>query len=62
MGSFCRVAKMWDHVERIHLKMINPEETINCHYPVCQSQGLILKHLLHFKHHVETVHRISLRV
>jgi hypothetical protein len=61
MGSFCRVAKMRDHVERIHLKGVNPEETITCRHPVCKSQGLILKHLQHFKNHVETVHGISLR-
>jgi hypothetical protein len=61
MGCFCRVSKMRDHVERIHLKGVVPEEAISCRHPVCKSQGLVLKHLQHFKSHVQTVHGVSLR-
>jgi Protein of unknown function (DUF3435) len=61
MGSFCRVAKMRDHVERAHLKGRDPEATWVCDHPVCKSQGLVLKHLQHFKIHVLTVHGIGLR-
>jgi hypothetical protein len=61
MGSFCRPAKMMDHVERIHLKGQDPEARIECCHPTCKSQGLVLKHLQHFKNHVQSVHGISLR-
>ena len=61
MGSFCRPAKMMDHVERIHLKGQDPAARMECHHPTCKSQGLVLKHLQHFKNHVQSVHGISLR-
>ncbi|KAH6704125.1 hypothetical protein BKA61DRAFT_739939 [Leptodontidium sp. MPI-SDFR-AT-0119] len=61
IGSFCRPAKMMDHVERIHLKGRDPHAKIECYHPVCKSQGLVLEHLEHFKGHVETVHGIKLR-
>jgi hypothetical protein len=61
MGSFCRVSKMRDHVERIHLKGVDPEKTFSCYHPVCKSQGLVLEHLQHFKNHVQKVHEVSLR-
>ena len=61
LGSFCRVSKMRDHVERIHLRGFVPEEAVSCRHPVCKSQGLVLKDLQDFKNHVQTVHGISLR-
>ncbi|TVY90451.1 hypothetical protein LAWI1_G007273 [Lachnellula willkommii] len=61
IGSFCRPAKMMDHVERNHLKGQDPEASIECCHPICKSQGLVLKHLQHFKNHVQTVHGITLR-
>jgi hypothetical protein len=62
VGSFCRPAKMMDHVERIHLKGHDPKARIECCHTTCKSQGLVLKHLAHFKNHVQSVHGISLRV
>jgi len=61
MGSFCRPAKMMDHVERIHLKGRDPHAKIECYHPVCKSQGLVLEHVEHFKGHVQTVHGVKLR-
>jgi hypothetical protein len=61
IGSFCRPAKMMDHVERIHLRGKDPEARTECCHPTCKSQGLILKHLQHFKNHVLSVHGISLQ-
>jgi len=61
MGCFCRVSKMRDHVERIHLRGVVPEESISCRHPVCKSQRLVLEHLQLFKNHVQTVHGVSLR-
>ncbi|TVY14767.1 hypothetical protein LARI1_G008250 [Lachnellula arida] len=61
IGSFCRPAKMMDHVERVHLKGKDPDARIECCHPICKSQGLILEHLQHFKSHVQTVHGITLR-
>ncbi|KAH7418882.1 FluG domain-containing protein, partial [Cadophora sp. MPI-SDFR-AT-0126] len=61
MGSFCRPAKMMDHVERIHLKGRDPHAQIECYHPVCKSQGLVLEHVEHLKGHVETVHGVKLR-
>jgi hypothetical protein len=60
-GSFCRLAKMMDHVERIHLKGKDPEARMEYCHPTCKSQGLVLKHLNYFKNHVQTVHGITLR-
>ncbi|TVY12529.1 hypothetical protein LARI1_G009432 [Lachnellula arida] len=61
IGSFCRPAKMMDHVERVHLKGKDPDARIECCHPTCKSEGLILEHLEHFKGHVQTVHGITLR-
>lgn len=61
IGSFCRPAKMMDHVERVHLKDQDPEARIECRPPICKSQGLVLEHLQHFKSHVQSVHGIRLR-
>ncbi|APA11274.1 hypothetical protein sscle_07g060440 [Sclerotinia sclerotiorum 1980 UF-70] len=52
--------KMMNHVDS-HLKEVPKFQRISCTHPVCQSEGLILKHLQHFKNHVQTVHGISLR-
>ncbi|KAH9206317.1 hypothetical protein DL95DRAFT_429610 [Leptodontidium sp. 2 PMI_412] len=48
MGSFCRPAKMIDHVERIHLKGRDSHAKIECYHP-------------HFKGHVKIVHSVKLR-
>ncbi|KAH7364024.1 hypothetical protein BKA65DRAFT_572127 [Rhexocercosporidium sp. MPI-PUGE-AT-0058] len=40
IGSFCRPAKMMDHVERIHLEGRDPHAKIECYHPACKSQGL----------------------
>lgn len=61
MGSFCRPAKMMDHVERIHLKGQDPRARMKCYHPICKSQGLVLIHLEHYKSHVQSVHGITLR-
>jgi hypothetical protein len=63
MGCFCRVSKMRDHVARIHLRGVVPEEPFSCRHPVCKSQSpkLVLKDLQAFKNHVQTVHGVSLR-
>ena len=37
MGSFCRPAKMMDHVERIHLKGRDLHAKIECYHPLCKS-------------------------
>lgn len=52
--------KMMNHMDS-HLKEVPKLERISCTHPVCQSEGLILKDLEHFKNHVETVHSIRLR-
>ncbi|KAF7912284.1 uncharacterized protein EAF01_001305 [Botrytis porri] len=62
VGSFCRPAKMMDHVERVHLKGQDPGARMKCYHPICKSQGLVLKHLERFKSHVQSVHGITLRV
>ena len=61
IGSFCRPAKMMDHVERIHLEGRDPHAKIKCYHPACKSQGLVLEHVEHFKGHVEEVHGVKLR-
>ena len=61
MGSYCRPAKMMDHVESKHLKEKDPQAKIECCHPTCKSQGLVLKHLQDFKRHVQKVHGITLR-
>ncbi|PQE33435.1 hypothetical protein CJF32_00011105 [Rutstroemia sp. NJR-2017a WRK4] len=52
--------KMMNHMES-HLKDVPKFQRISCTHPVCQSEGLVLKHLQHFKSHVQAVHGISLR-
>ena len=58
--SYCRPSKMMDHVESAHLRKISAHQTISCRHPVCQSAGLVLNNLMHFKNHVQSVHGISL--
>ncbi|PQE19655.1 hypothetical protein CJF31_00010054 [Rutstroemia sp. NJR-2017a BVV2] len=53
--------KMMNHVDS-HLKEVPKSQRISCTHPVCQSEGLVLQHLQHFKNHVQTVHGISLRL
>lgn len=60
-SSFCRPSAMMNHVERTHLRGVSPDQNISCRHPVCKSGGLVLKNLMHFKNHVQTVHGISLR-
>ncbi|PVH70543.1 hypothetical protein DL98DRAFT_472569 [Cadophora sp. DSE1049] len=37
MGSFCRPAKIIDHVKRIHLKRRDPHAKIKCYHLTCKS-------------------------
>jgi hypothetical protein len=53
--------KMMNHVDS-HLKEVPTSQRISCTHPVCQSEGLVLQHLQHFKNHVQIVHGISLRL
>jgi hypothetical protein len=58
-----RPAKTMDHVEA-HLRREQAEmgfETVRCRHPVCEATGLVLKHVNHFKNHVERVHGVALR-
>jgi hypothetical protein len=52
--------KMMNHVDS-HLKDVPKFQKLSCTHPVCRSEGLVLKHLQHFKNHVKAVHGISLR-
>ncbi|KAH9204579.1 hypothetical protein DL95DRAFT_319174, partial [Leptodontidium sp. 2 PMI_412] len=56
IGSFCRLAKIIDHVKRIHLKGRDLHAKIECYH-----LGLVLEHVKYFKGHVEEVHGIKLR-
>jgi hypothetical protein len=61
--TFSWPAKMIDHVEG-HLRREKAEtgsETVRCRHPVCVAAGLVLKHVNHFKNHVERVHGVTLR-
>ncbi|PQE27496.1 hypothetical protein CJF31_00009119 [Rutstroemia sp. NJR-2017a BVV2] len=53
--------KMMNYVDS-HLKEVPISQRISYTYPVCQSEGLVLKYLQHFKNHMQTVHGISLRL
>ncbi|KAI9810031.1 MAG: hypothetical protein M1827_006729 [Pycnora praestabilis] len=59
--SYCRPAKMMDHVES-HLRAISVEQNVVCHHPVCKLKGVALENIGHFKNHVQRVHGISLRI
>ena len=61
--TFCWPAKMMDHV-KAHLCRERAEtrsEQVRCRHPVYEAAGLVLKHVNHFKNHVETVHGVTLR-
>jgi hypothetical protein len=59
MRTFSKPDKMMDHVER-HLEK-NTTGTFECRHPVCKAEGLLLGNIIHFKNHVEMVHKIKLR-
>ena len=62
--SYCRTAVMNDHFDREHLKMMEELEHDNlifCDHPKCKEEGVKLKHLDHFRNHVQTIHGIALR-
>lgn len=50
-----------DYIKRKHLKGKDPKARIEYYYLMYKSQGLILKHLQHFKNHIQAVHGITLR-
>lgn len=52
--------KMMNHVES-HLESVPTGQRISCRHPICQSEGLVLQHVNHFKSHVQKVHGITLR-
>jgi hypothetical protein len=59
--KFSQVSHMWDHVENIHLRGVLAEQQIPCDHPVCKAEGLVLRGVQYFKHHVATVHKVDLR-
>ncbi len=62
--SYCRTAVMNDHFDREHLKEMKELERNNlifCDHPKCKEEGVKLKHLDHFRNHVQRVHGIALR-
>ncbi|KAK0637170.1 FluG domain-containing protein [Bombardia bombarda] len=64
MFPYCRPAVMNDHFDREHLKEMEEMERDNlifCDHPKCQEDGVKLKHLDHFRNHVQDVHGITLR-
>jgi hypothetical protein len=52
---------MKDHVERIYLKGVDPKEKFSCRHLIYKSERLVLEYLQHFKNHVQTVYKVSLR-
>lgn len=59
----CRTAVMNDHFEREHLMELEEMERENlifCEHPKCKEEGVKLKHLDHFRNHVESVHGVKL--
>ena len=61
--TFCRPAKMMDHVEA-HLRRERAEtrsEHVRCRHPVCEGAGLVLEGVHEFKNHVREVHGVTLR-
>ena len=59
--TFRRVSHMMDHVENLHFRKVSLNARIICDHPVCKAQGLVLNNVMHFKHHVATVHKVDLR-
>ncbi|CAP61096.1 uncharacterized protein PODANS_3_660, partial [Podospora anserina S mat+] len=61
---YCRTAVINDHFDREHLggmKEMERENLIFCEHPKCKEEGVKLKHLDHFRNHVESVHGVKLR-
>lgn len=61
--TFSWPAKIMDHVEA-HLRREQAEtgsEKVRCRHPLCEAAGLVLKHVSHFKNHVQSVHGVMLR-
>jgi hypothetical protein len=60
--KFGRPTHMMDHVENLHLRYASEYP---CPHPVCKAEGLVrnnvMHNVMHFKNHVATVHKISLR-
>jgi hypothetical protein len=50
---------MMDHVENLHLSKLPAAQMIIYYHPVCKTEGLVLKSVMHFKNHVATVHGIG---
>lgn len=63
MRKFARVSHMMTHVESCHLKKLLPHEKPVCRHPKCSpvGHGLFFDEIMHFKNHVQTVHKIKLR-
>jgi hypothetical protein len=61
--AFKRVSHMWDHVEDVHLKRLQPGERPVCQHPQCSAggKGLFFDNIMLFKNHVATIHEIDLR-
>jgi hypothetical protein len=59
--NYCRPTVMYDHFDRVHAKQLSAEKQIVCNHPKCKGRALKLRHLSHFKNHVETVHGVKLR-
>ena len=61
--SYCRPTAMNDHFEDRHLESLERiaqrGENIVCKHPKCKDVSL--EHLDHFRSHVETVHKVTLR-
>ena len=61
---YCGPAVMNDHFDREHLeelKELERDKLIFCNHPKCREDGVKLKHLDHFKAHVERVYGVRLR-
>jgi hypothetical protein len=60
MRTYATPNKMMNYVVS-YLQGVPASQRISCGYPVCQSEGLVLNNLQHFKYYVATVHGITLR-
>jgi CTP-dependent riboflavin kinase len=54
---------MWDHVENVHRLELAAFATGRKPCPICGARGIIFtpSDVLHFKSHIEIVHKIKLR-
>jgi hypothetical protein len=59
---YCRLAVMYDHFDREHVKELRGAKQISYSHPKCNRESLEFNHLDHFKNHVERVHGVKLRV